>query len=96
MKRFLIKLIALIIILTLVFLTAGCAADLARLKKDLKSANENGLDRKIEIYSVTGQLIKTYEGKFDLMSSKFENEILFEMNGKRYIIRNAIVIVEEK
>jgi len=54
-----------------------------------------GLKRTAKVYSSDGDLIAQYEGKFDVQSSEFGNKVLFDIDGKRVIIYNATVIVEE-
>ena len=61
--------------------------------KDTTSDFGGGLNRTITIYDYNGNIIKTYEGKCDIEES--ENKVLFDINGKRTIIYNAIVIAEE-
>lgn len=53
-----------------------------------------GLDRTVTVYAYDGTVIKTYTGKIDI-SDNSDTEVLFDMDGKRVIITNAIVIVEE-
>ena len=53
--------------------------------KTQKSELSNGLNRKINVYSMNGQLIKTYEGHFDVDYD--ENRIIFDdEKGNRHII----------
>lgn len=62
--------------------------------KNFKSDVGNGIERTVYVYDREGDLIKTYKGKFDIEDN--ENKVLFDINGKRVIIYNATVIVEEK
>lgn len=72
-----------------------------REEKD-KLSEEEGLDRVLTVYSQDGTKIKTYEGKFDIDSNSDINggasgsKIKFDLNGKRHIIYNALVINDEK
>ena len=52
--------------------------------------------RRNEVYSATGEFLKTYEGKLDIETNEYGNKVLFDMDGKRTIIHNATVIVKEK
>lgn len=84
------------VLLAVVFSAAmltGCET-MKRGVKDWRS-EVSGLNRRMEVYSHDGQLLKVYEGKFDLDVSD-SNKVKFDLNGKRYIIYNAIVVVEEK
>ena len=72
----------------------------ARRAKDVQSA-EFGLHRNLKVYSQSGELLREYEGVFDIDSNKdidggtTGTKIKFDLNGKRVIIYNAIVITEE-
>lgn len=55
-----------------------------------------GLNRVVEVYDYNGNLLKTYEGRIDVRPDEVgNNRVLFEVNGKRVLVSNAIVIVEE-
>lgn len=53
--------------------------------KTQESNFSNGINRKIEVYDATGDLIKTYSGKFDI---EYDNDrIIFDdQDGRRHII----------
>ena len=72
----------------------GCAS-WERGVKDFTSDFSGGLDRTVEVYDYSGNLLKTYEGRIDIEYTETGNEVKFDLNGKRKIIYNAIVIVEE-
>ena len=59
------------------------------------SSDFSGLERTMQVYDMTGNLLKTYEGKFDINNNE-QGVIKFDLNGKRHLIYNAIVIVDEK
>jgi hypothetical protein len=91
MKKFLLGMVAGIAIVSLV----ACGQQVTeRSKKDQESAN-NGLNRTLEVYSHDGKLIKKYEGTFDLEWGD-GGKVKFDLEGKRHIIYNAIVITDEK
>ncbi|MEA1911703.1 MAG: hypothetical protein U9N32_08550 [Spirochaetota bacterium] len=92
MKKLIITSVA---ILTITLLS-GCGESFQRSVKTFRSEYAGGLERKIEVYSATGELLKTYEGKLDIQTNEYGNKVLFDMDGKRTIIYNATVIVEEK
>ncbi len=75
---------------------SGCGESFQRSVKTFTSEYTGGLERKVEVYSSTGQLLKTYEGKLDIETNEYGNKVLFDIGGKRTIIYNATVIVEEK
>lgn len=53
-----------------------------------------GLNRTLTVYDYNGNAIKSYSGRFDV--GKSENEVYFDLNGKRVIIHGGIVINEEQ
>lgn len=81
--------------LCLLLIASGCAT-LQRGIKDTQSEWTGGLNRVITVYDENGKVIKTYSGKIDLDPDTTGGKIRFELNGKRIIIYNAIVIAEEK
>jgi len=80
--------------LTVVFF-AGCTESMQREIKNMKSEYAGGLSRTAKVYSGSGELIAQYEGKFDVQSSEYGNKVLFDIDGRRVILYNATVIVEE-
>lgn len=54
-----------------------------------------GLDRILNVYTLDGKLIATYEGKIDIDDNS-NGSIMFDLNGKRYVYYNAIIEVIEK
>lgn len=50
----------------------------------------------MKVYSHEGELLAEYEGKFDISENESGTKVKFDLNGKRTIIYNAIVIVDEK
>lgn len=91
------KKIALLIsgLLVVVALT-GCTESTKRVIKDTQSEWTGGLNRQVTVYAKDGTVIKTYEGKLDIEDTEAGNKVKFELNGKRIILYNATVIVEEK
>ena len=67
-----------------------------RYEKD-RYSQEHGLERTAYVYSMTGELLKTYEGKFDIDPTSDSDRIKFDLDGnQRIMIYNATVIIEEK
>ena len=54
-----------------------------------------GLDRILNVYTIDGKLIATYEGKIDIEDNS-NGSVMFDLNGKRYVYYNAIIEVIEK
>jgi len=91
------KIIIIIASVLVMSVLAGCSA-FERQVKDVQSS-WTGLDRIVTVYDENGNPIKTYEGKIDIEDSNQSggvNKVKFELNGKRIIIYNCPVIVEEK
>lgn len=80
------------IVLALVFVlgtVTGCAS-LDRAMTDVKSEVGNGLNRTINVYTLTGEPIATYKGKIDIEVSE-GGKVKFDHNGKRYIYYNCTI-----
>lgn len=89
------KRVSLLSVLMLAFVVSACTESFQREMKTTVSEFTGGLNRSAKVYSSDGDLIAQYEGKFDVQSSEFGNKVLFDVDGKRVVIYNAIVIVEE-
>ncbi|QJC53950.1 hypothetical protein HGI30_22090 [Paenibacillus albicereus] len=68
----------------------------SRQLKTWKSNNAGGLERTVKVYDQGGNLLQQYDGRIDIQDTEFGNKVLFDLNGKRIVIYNATVIVEEK
>ena len=69
-----------------------------RAQKDWISETSGGIERVVTVYDINGQVIQTYEGKFDIETNE-QNYILFEdENGERHTIyyTTGTIIVDEK
>ena len=73
----------------------GCAS-MEREFKDFSSEMSGGLDRTLVVYDYNGDVLKEYEGKMDIQVSPSNDKVLFDLDGKRHIIRGGIVIIDEK
>ena len=92
-KKWLARGLAIVALFTTLGLT-GCAS----CERELKSCSSDmngGLQRVVNIYTLDGELIATYEGLIDIDDNS-NGSIMFDMNGKRYVYYNAIVEVIEK
>lgn len=92
------KLITGLLILGIVALFTGCeeSESYKRHQKTIESEYNGGLNRIVTVYANDGKVIKTYEGKFDIEDTEAGNKVLFDSDGKRVILYNATVVVEEK
>lgn len=86
------KYVALLIIAIMICL-CGCTASAKRNWKSIGSNFTGGLERTVTVYDYNGDEIKSWTGKFDVSDS--ENEVYFDVDGKRVIIHGGIVINEE-
>lgn len=86
-----ISLVAIAFIVVLLMMT-GCAST-SRWVKDVSSEYSGGLNRTVTVYDMQGEPIREYTGKIDVEAN--EGKVLFDLNGKRTIIYNATVIVQE-
>ncbi len=67
--------------------------------KSFASETRGGLTRVVKVYDLQGDVIATYEGKFDIQTES--SKVFFDMpqadgTTKRVQIYNATVVVEEK
>jgi hypothetical protein len=88
MKRWLL---GALVVLTL--LLAGCGEAWKRSVKDARS-EMLGMERVVYVYSQNGILLHSYKGRFDIDGTT-PGKVKFELNGKRIIIYNALVVTEE-
>lgn len=76
-------------------LIAGCADQVQeRVNKDIKS-NQTGLYRTVDVYAPDGSLVRTYKGWIDIEDNEYYGKVKFDLDGKRHLIYNAVVIVDE-
>lgn len=89
MKKKIIGIVlALVMVLGIVGMT-GCAS-LDRAVTDVKSEVSNGLNRTINVYTYSGELIATHKGKIDIEFSD-GGKVKFDHKGKRYIYYNCTI-----
>ena len=73
----------------------GSCASVSRSCKSCSADLAGGLYRTVNVYSLDGKLIATYEGQIDIDDNP-NGSVMFDLNGKRYVHYNAIVKVKEK
>lgn len=88
-----IKRLIILLAVALVLLATGCQS-IDRGIKDIGSS-VSGLERTLKVYSYDGELLHEYSGKFDISENSDGTKIKFDLSGKRVMIYNAIVVVEE-
>lgn len=70
----------------------GCAS-CSRGFKSFDSNVSGGLNRTVTLYDYSGKEIKSWRGKIDLAET--EDEVWFDLDGKRVNLNGGIVVVEE-
>ena len=75
-------------------LLGGCSQKFQRGVKDFQS-KWVGLERKVTVYSASGEPVRTYEGRIDIEPTEYGNKIKFAHDGNMVLIFNMGVIVEE-
>ena len=89
---FVAALIVSILAIVIVCGLAGCSS-CSRSVKSISSDIDGGLDRTVTLYDNTGNEIKSWHGKIDIESN--DQEVFFDLNGKRVIIQGGVVVSEE-
>ena len=94
MKRNIFKMITSILLIASLFAFGGCAS-CNRSLKSCSSDISGGLYRTVNVYSLDGKLLATYEGKIDI-DDNANGSVMFDLDGKRYVYYNAIVEIIER
>lgn len=68
----------------------------SREMKSISSDIGGGLDRTAVLMDYNGDTIKVWSGKFDIRDTGSDNQIFFDLNGKRIWIQGGIFVSEEK
>lgn len=84
-----------VVTVALMFLTLSGCESCSRFVKDVQS-DIHGLERTATVYSQDGKVLNKYSGKFDVEVNEYGNKVKFDIDGKRVLIYNATVIIEEK
>ena len=87
------RLFAIILLFCVAVGMTACTQNFRRNIKTVKSNWTGGLNRTVTVYDYNGGEIQSWTGKFDVTES--EDEVYFDINGKRVIIHGGIVINEE-
>ena len=95
MKRKITTVLAVCVLSTLLQALTSCAS-CSREVKSLGSDFGGGLERTAVLLDYNGDTIKVWEGKFDIRDTGSDNQIFFDLNGKRVWIQGGIFVSEEK
>lgn len=73
-------------------------ASCERCSRSIKSISSDfsGLHRTATLMDYNGDTIATWEGKFDIRDNGSDNQIFFDLDGKRVWIQGGIFVSEEK
>ena len=82
----------------MVFAAALCVAlggceSCSREMKSMASDLGGGLHRKVTLYDYEGEVLREWEGTFDVAEN--DQECWFDVDGKRVIIQGGIIVDEE-
>ena len=88
MKKIIISIIALVAL-------CSCTESTQRAMKSLSSDWNGGLYRRVEVYDYSGNMLRQYEGKFDVEETSSDYIYFDDQDGKRVIIHGGIIINEE-
>lgn len=86
------KAMALAAAVALCFGLEGCES-CSRGMKSLSSDFGGGLHRKVTLYDYDGEVLREWEGTFDVAEN--DQECWFDVDGKRVIIQGGIIVNEE-
>ena len=89
-------LIGVAVIVALIGLLTVNRAGLERSFKTAVSHTTGGLNRTVTVYDDNGNELRTYKGKIDLEENDYGNKVSFDLDGKRHIVYNGVVIVDEE
>ena len=64
-----------------------------RMEKSISSDLGGGINRTVTLYDYQGDKLDSWNGTFDV--SEDDQEVYFDLNGKRTIIEGGIVVVQE-
>ena len=89
------KQIKLILFALVALLATSCTESFKRELKSLKSDYGGGLYRRVEVYDYSGNILRTFEGRFDVQETQSDYIYFDDANGRRVIVHGGIIINEE-
>lgn len=81
-----------VVLAAILMMLSGCAS-WQRSKKSFVSDISGGLHRTLTVYDYNGNEIRSWTGKIDV--DNMEDRTVFDMDGKRTVIRGGIIIIQE-
>lgn len=94
MKKY-VKVLVVMLICYIASTLTSCES-CSREMKSIGSDIGGGLDRTAVLMDYNGDTIKVWSGKFDIRDTGSDNQIFFDLNGKRIWIQGGIFVSEEK
>lgn len=91
MKKIIFAFISLVSVMNFVS-CESCSREMKSLRSDING----GLHRTLVVLSNKGDTLAVYEGKFDIRDNGSDNQVFFDLDGKRIWIQGGIIISEEK
>lgn len=88
------KVISLLLIGAIGFSFVGCSS-VGRMSKSFES-NTKGLHRVVKVLAMDGTVVETYESKSMLVTDGDGGTITLDFDGRRVVLCNSQVIIEEK
>lgn len=82
-------------LLAIAFSFSSCES-CQREMKSIKSDWGGGLERTAVLMDYNGDTIKVWSGKFDIRDNGSDNQIFFDVDGKRVWIQGGIFVSEEQ
>lgn len=77
-------------------LVSSCTESQKRGLKSIQSNWGGGINRTLVLMDYEGDTLKVWSGRFDVRDSGSDNQIFFDLDGKRVWIQGGIVVSEEK
>ena len=90
------KVFVMLAVLVAGIVATSCACE--SFKRDIKSLKSDfggGLYRTVTLMDYQGDTLKQWTGKFEVRDAGADNQVYFDINGKRVWIQGGIVVNEE-
>ena len=87
------RVICIVVVLAAILMMLSGCAGWQRTKKSFASDISGGLHRTLTVYDYNGNEIRSWTGKIDV--DNMEDRTVFDMDGKRTVIRGGIIIIQE-
>lgn len=82
-----------LVITSVLYIGLSECASCIRFNKSMASDFGGGLHRKVTLYDYDGEVLREWEGTFDVAEN--DQECWFDVDGRRVIIQGGIIVNEE-